>query len=61
LFTAIYKVLPDLAISWRDLVLGAFVTAALFAIGKPPITVGKLLIGISVARLVVLPVGRPAR
>jgi membrane protein len=34
LFTAIYKVLPDMAISWRDLVLGAFVTAALFAVGK---------------------------
>jgi len=34
LFTAIYKVLPDTAISWCDLVLGAFVTAALFAVGK---------------------------
>jgi hypothetical protein len=34
LFTAIYKVLPDTPIPWRDLVLGAFVTAVLFAIGK---------------------------
>jgi membrane protein len=34
LFTAIYKVLPDTAIPWRDLVLCAFVTAVLFAIGK---------------------------
>jgi membrane protein len=34
LFAAIYKVLPDTAISWCDLVLGAFVTAALFAVGK---------------------------
>jgi membrane protein len=34
LFTAIYKVLPDTTIPWRDLVLGAFVTAVLFAIGK---------------------------
>jgi membrane protein len=34
LFTAIYKVLPDAAIPWRDLVLGAFVTAVLFTIGK---------------------------
>ena len=34
LFTAIYKVLPDTAITWRELVLGAFVTAVLFAIGK---------------------------
>jgi membrane protein len=34
LFTAIYKVLPDTPIPWRDLVLGAFITAVLFAIGK---------------------------
>jgi membrane protein len=34
LFAAIYKVLPDTAISWCDLVLGVFVTAALFAVGK---------------------------
>ncbi|XUJ37317.1 YihY/virulence factor BrkB family protein [Bradyrhizobium japonicum] len=34
LFTAIYKVLPDTAIPWRELVLGAFVTAVLFAVGK---------------------------
>ena len=43
LFTAIYKVLPDTTIPWRDLVLGAFVTAALF-------TVGKSLIGIYLGR-----------
>jgi len=43
LFTAIYKVLPDTAIPWRDLVLGAFVTAVLF-------TVGKSLIGIYLGR-----------
>jgi membrane protein len=34
LFTAIYKVLPDTAIPWRELALGAFVTAVLFAVGK---------------------------
>lgn len=34
LFTAIYKVLPDTAIPWRELVLGAFITALLFTIGK---------------------------
>jgi membrane protein len=34
LFTAIYKVLPDTAIPGHDLVLGAFVTAVLFIIGK---------------------------
>jgi membrane protein len=43
LFTAIYKVLPDTAIPWRDLVLGAVVTAVLF-------TVGKSLIGVYLGR-----------
>ena len=43
LFTAIYKVLPDTAIPWRNLALGAFVTAVLF-------TVGKSLIGIYLGR-----------
>ena len=43
LFAAIYKVLPDIAIPWRDLSLGAFVTAGLF-------TVGKSLIGIYLGR-----------
>nr|WP_249812662.1 YhjD/YihY/BrkB family envelope integrity protein [Bradyrhizobium sp. 141] len=39
MFTAIYKLLPDTAISWRELVLGAFVTAVLFAVGKSLIRV----------------------
>jgi membrane protein len=43
LFMAIYKVLPDTAIPWRNLALGAFVTAVLF-------TVGKSLIGIYLGR-----------
>lgn len=43
LFTAIYKILPDTAIPRPDLVLGAFVTAVLF-------TVGKSLIGINLGR-----------
>ena len=34
LFAAIYKVLPDAEIEWRDLWLGAAITAALFAAGK---------------------------
>src|ERR1043165_3841047 len=34
LFAAIYKVLPDRAIAWRDVVMGAAVTALLFTIGK---------------------------
>jgi membrane protein len=34
LFAAIFKVLPDTAIGWRDVIIGAFVTAVLFTIGK---------------------------
>jgi membrane protein len=34
LFAAIYKVLPDLPIDWRDVIFGAIVTAVLFTIGK---------------------------
>jgi membrane protein len=34
LFAAIYKVLPDRAIAWRDVIVGAAVTAVLFTIGK---------------------------
>lgn len=34
LFAAIFKVLPDARISWKDAFVGALVTAALFTIGK---------------------------
>ncbi len=34
LFAAIYKVLPDVEISWKDVWMGAAVTALLFTIGK---------------------------
>jgi|GEM_PF-121612 len=34
LFAAIFKVLPDARIAWRDVWVGAFVTALLFEIGK---------------------------
>ena len=34
LFALIYKVLPDAEIAWRDVWLGAFVTAVLFSLGK---------------------------
>jgi membrane protein len=34
LFAAIFKVLPDAVISWRDVWVGALVTAVLFEIGK---------------------------
>ncbi len=39
LFALIYKVLPDVKIAWRDVWMGAAVTAMLF-------TIGKLLIGL---------------
>lgn len=34
LFAAIYKVLPDRKIAWRDVAIGALVTAMLFTVGK---------------------------
>lgn len=34
LFAAIYKVLPDRTLKWRDVAVGALVTALLFTIGK---------------------------
>jgi membrane protein len=34
LFAAIFKILPDVPLAWRDVWLGAAVTAVLFAIGK---------------------------
>jgi membrane protein len=34
LFGAIFKVLPDVVLRWRDVVVGALVTAVLFAIGR---------------------------
>jgi membrane protein len=39
LFAAIYKVMPDIPIEWRDVILGGAVTSLLF-------TFGKLLLGI---------------
>ncbi len=43
LFAAIFKVLPDAEIAWGDVWVGAFITAALFSIGK-------LLIGLYLGR-----------
>jgi membrane protein len=34
LFAAIYKVLPDRRLEWRDVIVGAVVTGILFTIGK---------------------------
>ncbi len=43
LFAAIYKVMPDVRIEWRDVILGGAVNSLLF-------TVGKLLLGIYLGR-----------
>jgi len=43
LFAMIYKVLPDVHLRWRDVALGATVTAALF-------TAGRFLIGLYLGR-----------
>jgi membrane protein len=34
LFAIIFKVVPDIEIRWRDVLVGAFVTATLFSVGK---------------------------
>lgn len=34
LFALLYKYLPDVKIGWRDVLVGAFITALLFTIGK---------------------------
>ena len=34
LFAAIYKVMPDIHVEWRDVILGGAVTSLLFTIGK---------------------------
>jgi membrane protein len=34
LFALMFKYLPDVKISWRDVLLGAFITAVLFTVGK---------------------------
>jgi membrane protein len=43
LFAVIFKYLPDVKIAWRDVIIGAVLTAILFS-------VGKLLIGLYVAK-----------
>ena len=34
LFAAMFKLLPDVRIGWRDVILGALITAILFTVGK---------------------------
>jgi membrane protein len=39
LFAAMFRVLPDVVLSWRDVLAGAFITAILFTIGRSLIAV----------------------
>lgn len=39
LFAAMFKILPDVLLSWRDVLLGAFITALLFTVGRTFISV----------------------
>ena len=34
LFALLFRVLPDVQLRWRDVTLGAFVTAVLFTVGQ---------------------------
>lgn len=43
LFAAIYKIMPDVHVEWRDVIPGGIVTSLLF-------TIGKLLLGIYLGR-----------
>ncbi len=49
LFTAMYKLLPDVKLGWRDTLIGAGVTAVLFALGKAGIGLylGRAAVGSS--------------
>lgn len=39
LFAAMFKILPDVLLSWRDVMLGAFITALLFTAGRSLISI----------------------
>jgi len=39
LFAAMFKILPDVVLSWRDVLLGAFITAVLFTVGRTLISI----------------------
>jgi membrane protein len=39
LFAAMFKILPDVVLSWRDVLLGAFITAILFTVGRSLIAI----------------------
>ncbi|HAW93247.1 TPA: YihY/virulence factor BrkB family protein [Candidatus Azambacteria bacterium] len=39
LFAAMFKILPDVLLSWRDVLLGAFITGVLFTAGRSLISI----------------------
>ncbi|MGD8174354.1 YihY/virulence factor BrkB family protein [Marinimicrobium sp. ARAG 43.8] len=39
LFAAMFKILPDVLLTWRDVMLGAFITAVLFTVGRSLIAI----------------------
>ncbi len=39
LFAAIFRILPDVVLSWRDVIPGAFITALLFTVGRSLIAI----------------------
>lgn len=39
LFAAMFKILPDVRLSWRDVLLGAFITSILFTVGRSLIAI----------------------
>ena len=39
LFAAMFKILPDVLLSWRDVLLGALITAVLFTVGRSLISI----------------------
>ncbi|ANB03937.1 MAG: YihY/virulence factor BrkB family protein [Chromatiaceae bacterium] len=39
LFAAIFRILPDVLLSWRDVLLGALITAVLFTVGRSLISI----------------------
>jgi len=45
LFAAVYKLIPDVELTWRDVAIGASVTALLFTIGKQLIALYLVRVG----------------
>lgn len=39
LFAAIFKILPDVVLAWRDVLIGALITAVLFTVGRSLIAI----------------------